>query len=305
MRLQHTGRRAFSLIELLVVIAIIAVLVSLLVPAVQKVRSAAARTVCTNNLKQIGLGFHHFHEVNNVFPNNGGWDGKQKIPAADGTQFTPETFDFITMKAYQWGVGDPKLKPKDQTGSWGFSILPYIEQEGTFLDRAWDNRAVAIYHCPERRAPVPLPCVDGDANGNYKHGGWTWGRTDYGCNLVAVKERPNCMPMLSFKDGLSNTLLVGEKAYDFPEQQGSWYYDEGFFLGSSKGTGRDAPGLSRDRYSTNVPKINYKDNWGSGHTSGVQFLFADGSVRQLGFETELSLMSALLTPNGRELVILP
>ena len=85
------------------------------------------------------------------------------------------------------------------------------------------------------------------------------------------------------------------------QQQGaSWYYDEGFFIGGSKGTCRDSSGLVPDG-----PGINYKDNWGSAHGDGVRFLFGDGTVRMLTFDTDPDVVSALLTPNGGETVTLP
>jgi prepilin-type N-terminal cleavage/methylation domain-containing protein len=103
-------RLGFTLIELLVVIAIIGVLIALLLPAVQKVREAANRTSCANNLKQIGLAVHNFHDTYGVFPTTGGW--------------------WATGPAYD-SSGTP-LGYKYQTAGWMFQILPFIEQDNLY-----------------------------------------------------------------------------------------------------------------------------------------------------------------------------
>jgi len=103
-------RIGFTLVELLVVIAIIGVLIALLLPAVQKVREAANRTQCANNLKQIGLAVHNFHDTNGAFPNTGAW--------------------WVTGTGYSQS-GDP-LPLKYQTAGWMYQIMPFMEQDNLY-----------------------------------------------------------------------------------------------------------------------------------------------------------------------------
>src|SRR5207253_450938 len=156
-------------------------------------------------------------------------------------------------------------------------ILPYVEQEAMFRERAW-TYGVHVYICPARRTATAQPVVAGDAYGQYWGGGWDWGKTDYAANLFAFDNRPFCRNISSFTDGLSNTILVGEKAFNPEvEQPQSWYWDEPFFIGGSKGTSRGGLGLLYDGADI---RFHYKENWGSPH-GGVQFLLGDGAVRTL------------------------
>ncbi len=290
-------RLAFTLIELLVVIAIIAVLIGMLLPAVQQVREAANRMACANNLKQIGLAFPMHHDAVGVFPGNGGWDGQQTIQAVDGTSTRVSTHDFATVGNYVWGVGDPRRSGSDQSGSWAYALLPYVEQQNMYNTQTWGN-PVKLYVCPSRRAAVALPAHD-DARGTYNGGGWPWGKTDYAANAWVVPMRPQpCLRMANIPDGTSHTFLAGEKAMD-PDyySTGSWYWDEPFFLGGSDSTSRKGNGLLRDRRGDFLAA---RENWGSPHVAGAQFVFADGSVKLIPYGTSTQTLLSLMTPSGGE-----
>jgi len=125
----NSTRCAFTLLELLIVIGIIGVLIAITIPAVLKVREAANRVSCANNLRQLGLALHHHHDVYRVFPSNGGWDGKQVIPSVDGTLTVVTTT--VTGEVVQglFPVGGLSLTHVQSIGYAGFnhSRSQYVE----------------------------------------------------------------------------------------------------------------------------------------------------------------------------------
>ena len=295
-----TKRSGLTLIETLVVIAIIGTLIGLLLPAVMHVREAASRIQCANHLKQIGLALTQHHDSYGVLPSNGGWDGRQQIPSESGAPTYVSTTE-PGHAPYYYGVGAPLFLPAMQTGSWAYAILPFLEQQNMYQQRAWFD-AVTIYDCPSRRLALPQTAPAADPFGSYQTGGWPWGKIDYAANAAVISNRPVVLSFAAISDGLSQTILVGEKAMDRSlYSTGTWFWDEPFFVGGSGGTMRGENDVLRD-----APMgLAFRQNWGSAHTSGAQFLFADGSVHLIPFGTDATLILALRTPAGGEVASLP
>jgi type II secretory pathway pseudopilin PulG len=287
-------RGALSAIELLVVVGILAILVGILLPAVQYARESANRTQCANNLKQIGLAFLNYHQVNGFLPTNGGFP-------PTGQSFNLETIQ--PGESYDWGFGNPARGGVDQPGSWAYSVLPYVEQETTYQQADY-SAPLKVCLCPTRGRQSSQVAPAADPGPVFA--GWTyftagrnpWAKTDYAVNAAVVPSRGKVMTLVRIADGTSKTILAGEKSMD-PRayNTGGWGWDEPVFCGGSSGTSRSGTKVNRDR-----PGVDFEYNWGTPHADVCLFLFADGGVRPVTTRIPTSTMHALLTPNGGEIV---
>jgi prepilin-type N-terminal cleavage/methylation domain-containing protein len=238
--------RGFTLIELLVVIAIIAILIGLLLPAVQKVREAAARMSSTNNLKQIGIACHSYHDAKNRMAINGTNTGNRD----------------------DW--------------CWAFHLLPYIEQDNLYRQAySGSYQAVPIktYMCPGRsRQPFSTagansPGINGPFT-DYKIAWNSW------TNDSNDGRRIYTMANITSNNGTSNTIYVGEGGMDTNEYQrnhgSNW--EEVIYSGGYGGTGRGGTTIRRDTRGQGQG-----DYWGAPFSSGAPFVMCDGSVRMISY----------------------
>src|SRR5262245_10949261 len=319
----RSSRSAFTLIELLVVIAIIAILIGLLLPAVQKVRDAAARAKCLNNLKQIALALHNYHDQFTQFPAGN---------LADNVCCSQNVFR-----------------------TWAIDILPFIEQDNIYrlynfnltnwhaTNMPQNQKFIPTFNCPSddyiNRMERP---ASGNGSGlQFAHGSYRavsgrgdvtgrvfWDNCEPGVGTLNMRDRgvlhivvsrngqplSNCPTggferMTQIFDGTANTLLVGEYTnIDLERRATFWGYGYASYnqssitpqsriLGNVYGgqgiTGCwDLPGAGADNPC--------KRGFGSNHANGLNFAFADGSVRFIQYNVDINLLAAMATMAGGE-----
>jgi prepilin-type N-terminal cleavage/methylation domain-containing protein/prepilin-type processing-associated H-X9-DG protein len=317
------SRRAFTLIELLVVVAIIAILIGLLLPAVQKVREAAARAKCQNNLKQLGLAVHSYHDASNQIPPN------------------------AKTISYNW-AGDSARSGTD-TWTWIARILPYIEQgtlatqynipNGT-LGNAQAGIAVVVpgLLCPSatesgltatdwaniKGITMALTNYQGCSGSNW---GYNTGNTfntafpicdssigpcggtaspngedglDHGNGIFYRTSGNRPLQLVGILDGTSNTFMIGENLHSYNQHTGGWAYPN--YVNATC-----AIPLNYNDGPPGTPSAGY-GNWPnrysfhSRHNGGANFCLADASVRFVSDSIDLTTYRALSTIKGGETI---
>lgn len=287
-------KTGFTLIELLVVIAIIAVLIALLLPAVQQAREAARRTQCKNNLKQIGIALHNYHDTHSQFPP--GWIGvTNRAPHVAGTS----------------GFG------------WASMLLPEMDQrplhdqinfEGSILDPSnafLAAMSLAAMRCPSDSSPEQWQ-ISSEEDGtplmmlpiaNYVGSFGTLELHDCEdlapgqvCQGDGVFFHNSRVKIRDLVDGTSQTLMVGERRTD---PQLDWYSTWTGVV--PEGEEAMARVLAVADHNPNSPAAHLED-FSSQHPSGVHFLLGDGSVRFVGENIDHGVFQSLATRAGHEVV---
>jgi prepilin-type processing-associated H-X9-DG protein len=309
---------------LLVVISIIAVLIGLLVPAVQKVRDAANNTQCKNNLKQIGLALLNYHDTNKKFPPGHECHKSNGLGATDGTIGNPYYFS-----------------------NWAIELLPFVEQDNvyklynhTVFNAHASNAAVRVTY-------VPVYTCPSDPNGNQvltpetaPRGGsvpymtasyrgmagidtdefdqWGGYPSEVAVNLAKYPTTRGLLhsvddwngtiqeKLSNVTDGTSNTVAVGERATKTHNTRGTFWADS-FNLYSLSGVYANSISLVAD-YDLCVATLAPLDpapckyGWGSLHTGGINFVFIDGHVTTISTNINTTILACLATISGGEVV---
>jgi prepilin-type N-terminal cleavage/methylation domain-containing protein len=307
-RVRSTAPGGFTLIELLVVIAIIAILIGLLLPAVQKVREAAARMKCSNNLKQMGLALHGTNDAYGYMP--------------------------------QFGCAWPRGSTTLTQSSTFWSMLPYLEQDNLFKQLQGVSPSSAYFNTASTPVPVKVfICPSDPTNSDGLGAGWNLGSYNVNGTVFCTGQYPNIAS--SFPDGTSNTVLVVEHIALCRDPAGGNSATDGrsvwpavnlttgdpIVYWPTETTGTVPPGFpgAAITYPTALvpdPANNNVPSWktpqvaptlgstgtcdpttaSAQHTAGVLVGLGDGSVRSVSAAVSMRTWNAALTPAGGEVL---
>jgi prepilin-type processing-associated H-X9-DG protein len=263
--------------ELLTVMAVIGILIALTLPAVQSARASARRVQCQNQLRQLCLALHNYHDVH------------QTLPAGSYT------------------VG-PSFRPFSGWG-WGAMILPHLEQQSLYdaidfhtntavgANRDVLRQQVSFWLCPSDASPVTItvPLTGGEilqvAAGNY-------------CGVEPVLAELSTTRLGDIHDGTSQTLFLGERVYQ-PSVSGSFEFTSswaGNVTTQSEVIAQSIPHLEASRNTAVNLALDYPQCFSSRHAGGAHFAFGDGSARLLSEHVDIAVFEALGTPSGGESV---
>jgi len=283
----HKPRSGFTLVELLVVIAIIGILVSLLLPAVQAAREAGRRMSCQNNLKQIALGMHNYHDTYKMFPAGG-------------------------VSSQNFVSGFASVLPFMETGNlydtYDFSLY-YTHPHNKVVSQ----QRIPMFLCPSMPLPREVPSSPCGETGGPSSYLLSEGSDDYMPQADGIF--PLVWPVYGYNnqhvriadiiDGTSNTLAVGETTYDMKD-----YLWTGACAGQVKyGTARWVVGYPAIAMGTTLKPFNLHAAAGNGgyqsmHPGGVNFVISDGSVRLIAETINKATYTGLSTRQGGEVVTL-
>jgi prepilin-type N-terminal cleavage/methylation domain-containing protein len=286
---RQPARSAFTLIELLVVIAIIAVLIGLLLPAVQKVRAAAARIQCGNNLKQLGLALNNFHDVHGGFPAS-----RLIMPNGAVHNWTAQTLPFIEQDGLyrRYDFNANWSAAANDSGINQHQIKPFICPAAPFGRVGANNRGILDYpainelHRPNPYAkslPASDPTFVGVLGNNVRR------------RIVEILDGTTHTLLLAEDGGRNQSWEMGRKKGNLSES-GAWANPDGNI--SVAGFN---PATSTMPGPVAVNGCNAQNVYGF-HTGGAGGLFGDGSVRFLSSTTTLDVLIGLTTRQGGELI---
>ena len=302
MKPSGSRRQGFTLIGLLVVIAIIAILISLLLPAVQQAREAARRTQCRNNLKQIGLALHNYHDVHNTFPS--GWiavDAGAHSPheGLNGAGWATMILPFIDQ-GNLYEEFDSSLAIEDAANAtFRGTLIPSfscpsdpqpdfweIEEEGspgTVLAELPIANYVGVFGTPEldgcENAPGSFPVSNAGQ-----------------CVGDGMLYHNSSISIRDIRDGASNTLFIGERLTNPAD---GWYST---WVGMvSEGEEAFQRILGSADHVPNDPAAHF-DDFSSNHTGGALFVLGDGSVHFVSESIDHDVYQSLVTRSGGEIV---